>query len=203
MAFMKASHLKSNVESLDLLAASSQNEIRRRAAREIAVIQSLTRTEWAPLELDLVFSDIVLDVIGAEETRALNARALARSAEGGLLRPMRDAARRLLGQHPGAIFRFVEYGWRTVFKDVGSAAFVGDADHAGGVITLVDQPMFALRRPVWPIGVAGAFDGVAEIMGASARFEAAVDEAQRSIRFVARWQESVPPGKSAVGGTAG
>lgn len=187
MAFIKASHLQANIESIDLLPASVVLEVKRRAAASIATGMALSRSHWAPLELDLDISNIIYDLVGAKGLRALNAEALRRSADGPLLRPIRDAARRILGVRPDAILRFVPQGWGAIFKDVGEAIWLPDADKRGGTVVVNNQPDVALNARAWPEGCAGAIDGLYAAVGATGSVEPTIDRAARTLTITCRW----------------
>ncbi len=211
MAFIKASHLQANIESISLLPESAAVEVKRRAAGPIAQGLALSRSHWAPLELDLEIANTIYDVVGPRGLRDLNAEALRRSADGPLLRPIRDAARRILGARPDAILRFVHQGWGAIFKDVGEATWFPDDDDVldgrggfpahgdktarpvfssrlnGGTIVASNQPQVALDARAWPEGCAGAIDGVFAVVGASGSVVPVLDRTARTLTITCRW----------------
>lgn len=187
MAFIKASHLQANIESIELLPAAAIPEVKRRAASSIAQGLALSRSHWAPLELDLDIANCIFDVVGPRGLRDLNAEALRRSGEGPLLRPIRDAARRILGARPDAILRFVHQGWGAIFKDVGDAVWHPDDDKRGGSIVIDHQPQVALDARAWPEGCAGAIDGVYATVAAVGTVVPSIDRAARTLTITCRW----------------
>jgi hypothetical protein len=100
MAFIKASHLQANIESLDRLPPAGAAEVKRRAAAVIAQAMALSRSHWAPLAYDLEISEAIIAAVGVRGLRGLNADAILLSADGPLLRPIRDASRRLIPTSP-------------------------------------------------------------------------------------------------------
>lgn len=190
MAFIKASHLHANIESIDRLAPAAATEVKRRAAAVIAQSLSLSRSHWAPLAHDLEIADTIFDVVGARGLRDLNADAIRVSADGPLLRPIRDASRRLIGPRPDAILRFVHHAWGAIFKDVGEAQWVPDADNLGGTVLLTNQPDLALASRAWPEGCAGAIEGVFQFVNATGTVKASIDHATHTMKLIADWRPS-------------
>ncbi len=187
VAFIKASHLQANIESIDLLPAAAVPEVKRRAAQAIATGMALSRSHWAPLQLDVLISEAIYDVVGARGLRNLNAEAIRRSGDGSLLRPIRDAALRILGARPDAILRFVPQAWGAIFKDVGEATWLADADKRGGTIVVNNQPQVALDSRAWAEGCAGAIDGVYGAVGATGTVVSTIDRAARTLTITCRW----------------
>ena len=185
MAFIKASHLQANIDSIEQLPPAAAVEVKRRAASTIAEAAALSRSHWAPFELDLAICTAVHDVVGSAGVRRLNVEAMRRSGEAPLLRPIRDAGRRL-GVRPDALLRFAHHGWSAIFKDVGVAAWIADGER-GGTIELTEVPREALSSSAWVEACAGAVEGVIAIMGGTGAVTAVVDEHRRTLQLVARW----------------
>lgn len=185
MAFIKASHLQANIDSIEQLPPEAAVEVKRRAAATIAEASALSRSHWAPFELDLALCTAVHDVVGTAGVRRLNVEAMRRSGEAPLLRPIRDAGRRL-GVRPDALLRFAQHGWSAMFKDVGVAAWIADGAR-GGTIELSDVPRDALTSQAWVEACAGGVEGVIALMGCAGTVSAVTDLDARTLRLVARW----------------
>lgn len=192
MAFIKASHLQANIESLDRLSPAAAGEVKRRAAAVIAKAMALSRSHWAPFAYDLEIADTIFEVVGARGLRNLNADAIRVSADGPLLRPFCDASRRLIGPRPEALLRFVHHAWGAIYKDVGEAQWLPDSDMLGGTVLFKNQPEVALTSLSWADGCAGAVEGVLHFLNANGTVTPEVDLASRTMRLVADWRPKPP-----------
>jgi hypothetical protein len=167
MAFIKASHLQSNIASLDRLPPAAAAEIKARAADAIAQCRAMTRSHWAPMAIDIEIVETVCDVVGESGLRRLSSEGIRLSAEGPLLGPIKNAALRILKARPDAVLRFARQGWAAVYKDVGTAEWVGDDDGGGGRLIASQLPPVVLASRAWPIACAGAIDGAYHTVGAT------------------------------------
>jgi hypothetical protein len=96
----------------------------------------------------------------------------------------------MIGPRPDAILRFVHHAWGAMFKDVGEAQWVPDADNLGGTVLLKDQPAIALGSLAWPEGCAGAIEGVLQFVKTTGTVTPVVDRAQGTMKLVADWRAS-------------
>lgn len=160
---MRASHLKSNLESLSDLGAAQELAVRRAVPDVVRQVDDASRVAWLPLDLDIQLTEAVEREVGRERMKRWGRDAIARSAESPLLRPVMVGLR-AMGLTPHTALKRAPYAWTLIYRGCGDLEYqhVGDTE-AALVHEWVPTPM--LRTPSYLHGIAGAFDGAIEIGG--------------------------------------
>ncbi|MDQ3033619.1 MAG: hypothetical protein M3Y87_14465 [Myxococcota bacterium] len=160
---MRASHLKSNLESLADLGVEHEQAVRSAVADVVRQIEESSRVAWLPLELDLELTDAVDRHVGRERMKRWGREAIARSAQGPLLRPLMLGLQ-AMGLTPHTALKRAPYAWTLIYRGCGDLEY----QHAGEreIVLVHDRvPTAMLRSTSYLHGIAGAFDGAIEIGG--------------------------------------
>lgn len=184
---MRASHLKSNLEALRDLGPDAEARVRAAVPEVVREVEEAVRVAWLPLELDVRLTEAVERATDEERLRAWGRDAIARSAEGPLLRPILAALERL-GLTPHVALKRVPHGWSLIYRDCGEIGYerLGERE---AVLVQDDAPEAMLRSEPYVIGIAGAFDGVMALSGGhGGRAEIAIEPAARRVRYTCRWR---------------
>lgn len=183
---MRASHLKSNVESLSELGAESDRAIRHAVADVVRTIEEASRVAWLPLELDVRLTEAVAAACGLESTKRWSSGAIVRSADGPLLRPLIHGLQ-AMGLTPATALKRAPYAWGLIYRGCGELRFEPEGEREI-VLTQDDAPDAMLASRTYCEGIAGAFDGAVQIAGGrQPRSVVEIDPTLRCVRYRCRW----------------
>src|SRR5687768_11064744 len=115
---MRASHLKSNVESLAALGAARESEIRAAVASVVRAVEDASRVAWLPLALDVRLTEAVAHACGLEGMKRWSSDAIVRSADGPLLGPVIRGLH-AIGLAPATTLKRAPYAWGLVYRGCG------------------------------------------------------------------------------------
>ncbi len=186
---MRASQMRSNVESLKDLGAGVAERVRAEVPETLRELEASARTAWLPLELDVALTEAVERLTGRDRMRQWSADSIARSADGPLLGPIRQALRRMgLSGHSG--LKRVEHIWGHIYRDCGRITYErGDAARA--VVTNHDAPDEIMDSEAYLHGIAATLEGGLIVLGERDPFVSFdVDRAARRVRYVCRWRQT-------------
>lgn len=122
-ATVKATHAQLGLRAHDVFEADVAAAIAARASDAIAIITRAARGTSVAVEHELAVIEAIFAVAGAEGVRRRVARQVTLSADGPLLRPIRESAVRLFGPSPASLLRFFDAGWRSSFDGCGALSF--------------------------------------------------------------------------------
>ena len=162
---MRASHLQSNVQSLGMLGPEHERAIREEVADVVRAVESASRVAWLPLELDIQLTAAVERACGRERMKRWARDAIERSAETWLLRPVVVGLSALGLTPPGALKR-LQTGWSLMYRTC-AAVHYEHADEHGITLVHTDAPDAMIGDLTYLEGIAGAFEGIAEVGGAT------------------------------------
>ena len=184
---MRASHIDSNLHSLAALGPEREQAILEQVPEGVRAVEESSRVSWLPLELDVQLTDAVERVCGRERMKRWARDAILRSSEGWLLRPV-VVGLSALGLTPQGALKRVPTGWSLVYRDCGSLRYER-ADARGITLVHDDVPDAMLENLTYLEGIAGAFEGIAEIGGgARARSTVEVDPEQHRVLYHCAWE---------------
>lgn len=153
---MRASHIHSNLLELDTFGPELAARMKRRISAEtLAAVGDASTVAWLPVEHDIEISRAVRDVVGIAGLRSWSLEAMARSAQGPLIRPLVDGASTLFGVTPHALYRMLPRGYGLVYRHCGENAYVQTGE-ASGVVTQTGVPALLFEHDYLE-GTAGAF----------------------------------------------
>lgn len=183
---MRASHIDSNLRSLAALGEERQRAILAQVPEVVRAVDTASRVAWLPLELDVQLTDAVERTCGREPMKRWARDAITRSAEGWLLRPVLVGLS-ALGITPEGALQRVPSGWPLVYRDCGEVHYQ-HADPHGITLVHSDVPAAMIESPTYLQGIAGAFEGVAEIGGArQVRSSVDVDRERGLVFYRCEW----------------
>jgi len=183
---MRASHMLSNVESLDTLGPPDAEAIRERCREAIAEIESAVRTAWLPLWLDVELTRGVEHVCGRERMLRWSRDAIARSADGPLLRPFMQGLR-ALGLNPHASLRLAPRAWDAVYRHCGALTYERVSEREAALVQR-DAPALIVDVQTYQYGIAGGFEGAMELAGGEGcEVIPHADVARGEVRYVGTW----------------
>jgi len=175
-----------NVGSLDALSAAEAAEVRDRCREAIAEIEAAVRTAWLPLSLDIELTRAVEQVCGRLRMREWSRDAIARSAEGPLLRPFLEGLR-TLGLNPSTTLRLAPRAWDTIYRHCGALTFepVGEREVA---LIQSGAPEIVLTSVPYQYGISGGFEGAMEIAGGlDVEVVPEADRGAARVRYACTW----------------
>ncbi|MFK7999316.1 MAG: hypothetical protein AB8H86_06945 [Polyangiales bacterium] len=178
---MKASHMQSNVVCLALLGEAKEAEVRAACSEIIAEIDASIRSTWLPVELDVVLTQAVEDICGAEATEEWARQAVYQSAKGPLMGPIIGGLTRL-GLGPRHGLRRVPAVWNLIYRNCGSMSCEADP----GVASLVLKSPTPKMNDTYLRGIGAAFEGLILILGSTVTESTAKIEAGE-VRYRVRW----------------
>ena len=160
---MRASHIHTNLAELSTFGPELAAQMRARISAEtLATVGDASTVAWLPVEHDIEISRAVRDVVGVAGLRKWSLDAMARSAQGPLLRPLLDGTCKLFGVTPHALFRMLPRGYGLVYRDCGENTYEPTGDRSGVVTMTGVPPMFFADD--YLEGTAGAFQAFAQIV---------------------------------------
>lgn len=183
---MRASHIDSNLRALAALGPERERIIREQVPEVVRAVEDASRVAWLPLEMDIRLTDAVERACGRERMKRWARDAIERSAEGWLLRPVLVGLT-ALGLSPEVALKRVPAGWSLVYRDCGVLHYE-HADEHGITIVHSDVPESMLACLTYLEGIAGAFEGVAELGGAKqVRSSVEIERGQRRVFYRCDW----------------
>jgi hypothetical protein len=164
---MRANHIQQNVASLGLLGASVVRAVKDDlGAEQLARIESASRVEWLPVEVDVALTEAVARVTGEAGLRQWSRAAMAASVEAPFLKPIVKAAIALFGLTPASVLRHAPTGWKQVYLDCGVIRFESVNDRHVR-LHLDDAPLQMTQSQPYLVGTAGAWEAAFDIANAS------------------------------------
>ncbi len=184
---MRASHIHTNLLELESCGVELAARMRGRVAEStlLAVTDSST-VAWLPVEHDIEISRAVLDVVGVAGLRTWSMDAMARSAEGPLIRPLVEGAGKLFGVTPHALFRILPRGYGLVYRDCGENVYEQTGE-ASGVVTQTGIPSLFFEHSYLE-GMAGAFQAFPRIFQCDAVVTLKAFPAKQMAVFEVAWE---------------
>ena len=183
---MRASHMRSVIDALDgNLGRELAAGIRAEVPEVIAAIEN-SRGVWLPLALDVRLNEATYALAGAERMRETNIQGLARSAEGPLLRPIKEGLRRL-GLGPAHAMRRARNGWNLIYRHCGRASVDVDPESQRVRFEVRDLPS-VMRSNDYLHSIGSALEGVMLLTGATKTTMDIRIDGDR-CRFDASWEE--------------
>ncbi len=164
VALMRASQMQQNIESLKKLGPETEAKVLAALPPEvIPAMQSEMKTAWLPLDLDVELTDAIQRVLGTKGVRDWARDAFSGSTSGPLLRPMLDGGLRIFGVKPARIFGLIPRGFDLLYKHSGTMRIESTSPTSLNVVHTSAPYEMTHSRPYLE-GMAGAFDGLLEIM---------------------------------------
>jgi len=185
---MRASYLKESVGLLDHLPPEQADKVRELVPAQILQeVQEATKVDWLPLDHDIVFTDVLGQVLGERGVRDLARDAMIRAASGTLLKPFINSAVKLFGLSPKGILRLSKQFWRAVYRNCGQIMTVQDEPRLAHVVfeSLARQ---VIDSPMYRASMLGTLEGVLKIcqVEGSATLEE-MDRASGKLVLAVRW----------------
>jgi hypothetical protein len=188
---MRASHIHSNLLELDTLGPLVAAQVKQRISKEtLDAVGDASTIAWLPVEHDIEISTAVRDVLGIAGLRAWSLEAMARSAQGPLIRPLSDGASKLFGITPHALYRVLPRGYGVVYRNCGENAYEQTSESTG-VVTQTGVPSLLFDNDYLE-GTAGAFMSFPRFFGLEGAVVLRLAPATRTAVFDVSWRR---PGK--------
>jgi hypothetical protein len=181
---MRAAQLKEDLPALLELGEGTAAAIRARLDPEVLRrIESATRVDWLPLEVDLALVRAVGAEVGDDGLRRWG-RAAARRNTNALFRPLVETAVRLFGFTPAGVFKFLPQAWKAAFRGCGELRV--DPVAPGELRIVLASPPDAARDPAFLVSIAGAFETVYDTCDTPGRVQVERVE-PGEVAFLATW----------------
>lgn len=155
-ASIKASYFATTIAALDVLGPEKAALARERCSESIELLARVSRADWIPVEHDVVLSQVVFDLGGAQAVRDVNRVGFLSSLEGPLLRPLFNSAVSLFGLSPRSLLKLFQRGWDSGMREGGEMRLI---EGNNGATMLHDK---YVATDVWREGFAGIIEGIYE-----------------------------------------
>jgi len=140
MPEMSADQLKENLFALLVLGNDTASRILADLPpQHLRRIEQASRTDWLPMEIELVLTRVILAEVGEEGLRRWSSAALKRTLDSSLFRPLLDTAVKLFGLSPQGLFKMAPKGWGRAFRGAGELTVQPEGASAV-VVDLVGLP---------------------------------------------------------------
>jgi len=174
MPSIRGAQIKANWSTaLDMAAEATDRDLRAALGDDhIRAIERCLRTGWVPIEHDLALSRAVEAELGEGKDYERSRRSTAGNMSSPLMTPFLEGARRLFGLEPAKALKLVKPGWRTVFRDCGTARYVNIDAHSA-TFAVDGIPGFILECGCYVGAIAGSMHGLLDICEVDGRCDVA------------------------------
>lgn len=184
---VRARHVKSTLAFSDEL---PEGPLVREATppRIVEAIDRASGMDWLPVGHDVALTRALFTVLGPSRHATFCTDHVLRSFQGPILRPIAEAAVRLLGRDLASMARWIPKGWWLVFRDCGS--WITEPMNGTGEIWLryAGVPEACLAERAWMKAVGHSMSAVPVLAGFPGRITLEqLDPAAREARYVLRW----------------
>jgi len=127
----------------------------------LALIEATSRLGWIPMDESMKLTDAIHGVLGNPGYRRFFSRLADRIIDAPLLQSFFDAAVRLFGLTPQALFKWSTHAWDQAFRHIGRLTYQLQREGPdGGRIEMVweDIPPLMLRGGTFEESLAGTFE---------------------------------------------
>ncbi|NMB76054.1 MAG: hypothetical protein GYA21_13115 [Myxococcales bacterium] len=150
-------------------------------------IEAAAKIEWLPVQLDVVFTEGVYQVLGESGVRKLSHDAMVRSTEGSLTGPFLRGTLRLFGLSPAHLLKLARQFWQVVYRDCGRAEAVSIGPGESR-IELFDIPPVMGTSPPYLKSIQGGIEGVLTLTRVQGSVELDTTRKQENrFTFTVRW----------------
>lgn len=184
---MRGSHLKEDLEALEVLGPGPALRIRARMAPEsLRAIEEATRIEYLPLDAHMEMVEAVHAESGEAGTR-LWAKTSLLASLGGVFRPLFEAATALFSPSPTLLCKYFPKGWLMTYRGCGE--FVVEEPRPGRTVLTGRGLPEAMTREPFRRALCGTFESAF----AFSRYEGTVeclpgDASPAEVRWAIEWR---------------
>ena len=183
-----ASFLHGTLQSLDELDPELGRRVRARLKPEVlAEIEDAWGAAWLPIAHDVALTEAFFEVAGEETACRVLRRNLAATFERPILRPIVDAALRVLGARTEGLLRWAPRVWSLLFRDAGELAVEIAEGHA--TLRITDMPPEVATSRPYLVGSAAAISAIFDLTRETGVCKLEAWEGQEA-RFELRWGTS-------------
>jgi len=180
-----ASFVQGTLEAIDALDADLGRRVRATLKPEtLEAIEGAWAASWLPIRHDVELTAAFFEAAGAERACRVMRQNLAVTFRKPILKPMTDAAVRVLGLHPEKILGWAPRVWPLLFRDAGELRVEAKEGHA--TLWLEGLPPEVAENRDYLVGTAAAISAIFDLTGMAGACQ--LEESGRGqARFAARW----------------